>query len=179
MALNAAWEFSKLMGDAGVVRAVEWVIVWTDPDYPGTEVRSGGVTVDGISIAVETATKREIEVALEASLGPQMDTIRAHAAEVMAFRHTTESLPAISLPDLVKPEPLRPLSRRQLLLTLHAIGIAEAQIDAVLADDPLGTIEWRAASQFERGHPLVSSLGEHFALPEDHIDSLWRHAQDL
>lgn len=179
MALHGVWEFAKLMGDAGVVRAVEWVIVWTDPDYPGTEVRSGGVTADGISIAVETATKREIELAVEASLGLQMDAIRAHAAETIAFRHRTETLPIINLPGIVQPEPLRPLSRRQLLLTLLSVDLTETQIDAALADNPSGMIEWRAASQFERHHPLIDALGQHFGLPAEQIDDLWRYAQGL
>jgi hypothetical protein len=100
MALAKTWEFSELKGTEGVIRAAAWTIIWTDPDYPGTEVRSGGVTTDGIEIPADTATHEEIRLAVEASLGPQLDQIRAHAANVMVFRHRTETMPVIDVPGL-------------------------------------------------------------------------------
>jgi hypothetical protein len=104
MALNKTWEFTELKGDGGIISSVAWSIVWTDPDNcPGTEVRTSGVTADGIAIAVPTVTKREIELAVEASLGQQLEAIQAHAAEMIAFRHRVDNLAVIDLPEIVTP----------------------------------------------------------------------------
>lgn len=100
MALNATWKFSKFKGDANAIRAVDWVVTWTDPEYPGTEVLSSGVTTDSINIAVATATHREIELAIQASLGSQMDAIRTHVAQTIYFKHQWEKLQVVDAPKV-------------------------------------------------------------------------------
>jgi hypothetical protein len=101
MVLNALWEFGQLKGDAGVIRAVEWTIVWTDADFPGTEIVSSGITTEGVEISADSATKSQVEAAVTAALGSQLDAIRAHVVETMPVRHRWESLQVIDIPGIV------------------------------------------------------------------------------
>lgn len=71
------------------------------------------------------------------------------------------------------------LSPRQIRLALASIGINEANVDAALADDDAGLIEWKFATQYERTHVLIQSLGSAFDLSEDQIDALWTWATAL
>ncbi|PDT45343.1 hypothetical protein CO661_24065 [Sinorhizobium fredii] len=71
------------------------------------------------------------------------------------------------------------LSRRQLLLGLISIGITEATVDAALAGDTEGMIEWKYASTFSRSHPLIADLSINFGLPPEQVDSLWLWAVGL
>lgn len=83
-------------------------------------------------------------------------------------------------PQPPTPEELRarmePLTRRQLLRTLWEIGIAETDIDAKLANDAVGLIEWRNANTFARLHPLIISVASDLNLPPEQVDSLWDFA---
>lgn len=101
MVLNPTWEFHKLKGDGDVIRAVEWSIKWTDPDFPGTEVLSSGVTAQGIELPVSTTTRAGVEAAVIAALGAQLGAIRAHAAETMSFKHKWDRLQVIDAPKIV------------------------------------------------------------------------------
>lgn len=78
-----------------------------------------------------------------------------------------------------EPEPLVPLSPRQIRLALNSIQLTEADVEAALAGNPDGLVEWRWATRYDRDHPLVVSLATHFNLPSEQIDTLWRWAQDL
>lgn len=85
------------------------------------------------------------------------------------------------------PEPvvLPPLTRRQLLLGLLAIGITGADVEAQigLIEDPqeraAAMIEWQSAGLYNRDHPLVADLALAFDLPEGQVDDLWRWAAGL
>ncbi|HWK64114.1 MAG TPA: hypothetical protein VNS34_04195 [Rhizobiaceae bacterium] len=103
MALDAAWEFTRLKGDGGMIRAVDWSITWTDPDYPGTEIVSSGITAEGVEIRADSATKAQVEAAITAALGSKLDAIRAHVAETMPAQHRWESMQVIELPGIVAP----------------------------------------------------------------------------
>lgn len=103
MALNAEWEFGQFKGDAGVIRGVGWTIRWTDPDYPGTEIVSAGITTEGVEIPADSATKAQVEAAVAAALGNQLDAIRAHVAETMPAQHRWESLQVIDIPGIAAP----------------------------------------------------------------------------
>lgn len=72
-----------------------------------------------------------------------------------------------------------PLTARQLRLTLLSIGVAEADVDFKLVNDPAGMIEWKYASYFKRNHPLVDGLGLLFSITPEQLDSLWAYALDL
>lgn len=80
---------------------------------------------------------------------------------------------------------LQPLSRRQLLLALLAVGIAAEQVEAEIATiaDPIeraaALIEWQAAGSYERDHPLVADLASAFELPPEQVDALWLWAAGL
>ncbi|MGI6854453.1 hypothetical protein [Mesorhizobium sp. 1B3] len=101
MALNATWDFARVKGDSGTIRAVEWTITWTDPDFPGTQIISSGITIQGVEIPAATATKAQVEAAVTAVLGNQLDAIRAHVAETMPAQHRWESLQVIEVPGIV------------------------------------------------------------------------------
>lgn len=103
MALNAEWEFRQLKGGAGVIRGVDWTIKWTDPDYPGTEIVSSGITTEGVEIPADSATKGQVEAVVTATLGNQLDAIRAHVAETMPAQHRWERLQVIEVPGVVTP----------------------------------------------------------------------------
>jgi hypothetical protein len=60
-----------------------------------------------------------------------------------------------------------------------SIGITEAQVDAALAGNPAGMIEWKYASYFKRDHALVAALAAGFGLSSEQVDSLWQQASEL
>lgn len=71
---------------------------------------------------------------------------------------------------------MTPLTRRQLLRALYDIGLTEADVDAALSGDAVGTIEWKNANSFERLHPLMGGVATIFNLPPEQVDSLWGYA---
>lgn len=81
----------------------------------------------------------------------------------------TEPIPA------VWPE----ITARQLRLALLSIDLHEADVDALLASDPAGMVEWKHASTYKRTHPLVNSLGLLFSITEAQIDDLWIWASEI
>lgn len=84
-----------------------------------------------------------------------------------------------------EPEPYVPeivyrdLTPRQLRLALLNINVHEADVDAALANDPAGSIEWKYASAYKRTHPLIDGLSSIFSLTSEQVDSLWLWAQEL
>lgn len=92
---------------------------------------------------------------------------------------------AYAVEDLPVPTPeelraaMPPLSPRQIRLGLASIGITEAAVDALLADDAMGMIEWKHATEFKRTHPLVTALSAALSLPAEQIDALWVWASNL
>jgi hypothetical protein len=88
-------------------------------------------------------------------------------------------------PYVPPPEPLRPLTARQLRLGLVLNGISlpsvEAAIDAI--EDPtdreVARIEWEYATTFERSHPLVNQIGAALGLTPEQIDAMWAEAAAL
>lgn len=83
------------------------------------------------------------------------------------------------------PPPFPDLTRRQLLLGLLSIDITESMVDAQIdlivdvEERAYSRIEWKAASTFNRHHPLVDGLAIAFALPSEQVDTLWRWAASL
>lgn len=83
------------------------------------------------------------------------------------------------------PPPFPDLTRRQLLLGLLSIDITESMVDAQIdlivdvEERAHSRIEWKAASTFNRHHPLVDGLAVAFALPSEQVDTLWRWAASL
>ncbi|MER9628903.1 hypothetical protein [Mesorhizobium sp. M0296] len=76
-------------------------------------------------------------------------------------------------------EAMPTLSPRQVRRALLSIGIAEADVEMKLVNDPAGMIEWRWATYFRRTHPLIDSLGSLFSITPAQIDSLWAWAAAL
>ena len=83
------------------------------------------------------------------------------------------------------PEPLRPLTARQLRLGLVTNGISlssvEAAIDAIedQTDREVARIEWEYATTFERSHPLIEQVGAALGLTPEQIDAMWTEAVTL
>jgi hypothetical protein len=83
------------------------------------------------------------------------------------------------------PEPLRPLTARQLRLGLVTNGISlssvEAAIDAIedQTDREVARIEWEYATTFERSHPLIEQVGAALGLTPEQIDDMWAEAATL
>lgn len=84
-----------------------------------------------------------------------------------------------------EPEPLPPLTARQLRLGLVGGGFALAQVEMAIAAIPdeqqraVAEIEWEYASQFERMHPLIEQVGGTFGLTPEQIDAMWAAALEL
>lgn len=74
---------------------------------------------------------------------------------------------------------MAPISPRQLRLTLLSIDVTEAEVDAALANNPAGMIEWKYATVFHRAHPLLDSLAAGFSITPEQLDDLWAYAQTL
>ena len=71
------------------------------------------------------------------------------------------------------PEVCTMAQARKALLTA---GITAAQVEAALADDPMGLIDWEFQTQVRRASPLVQSVGAALGL---NVDDLFRLAVTL
>lgn len=83
------------------------------------------------------------------------------------------------------PEPLPPLTARQLRLGLIAAGITLSSVEAAISgiedatDREIAKVEWEYASQFERDHPLIGQVGAALGLTPGQIDAAWLAAVNL
>lgn len=84
-----------------------------------------------------------------------------------------------------EPEPLIPLTQRQIRLALLQIGILDQvrpKLEEVFDGDPrkqAALIEWDYASEIEVSNPLVELLRSSFGMTEEEKENLWRIAQTL
>jgi hypothetical protein len=88
-----------------------------------------------------------------------------------------ELLPPLTDEEIASTMPV--LERAQVLLALDSIGISEEMVDAMLAGNRQGMIEWKNRIRFRRDHYLIDALGALFNLPPAQIDSLWLWAAEL
>lgn len=79
----------------------------------------------------------------------------------------------------VPPAPVPSLTPRQIRLGLLGAGITETQVDAALAGNASGLIEWKYATVYVRDHPLIASLAGSFGLSPEQVDALWLSAAQL
>jgi len=83
------------------------------------------------------------------------------------------------------PEPLRPLTARQLRLGLVLNGISLSSVETAIEaiEDPtdreVARIEWKYTTTFERSHPLVNQIGAALGLTPEQIDAMWTEAATL
>lgn len=90
-----------------------------------------------------------------------------------------EHLEAIeNAPEQPEP-PFPPLNPRQIRLGLLAAGITEEMIDAALAGNATGMIEWKYAPSYLRDHHLIEALAGSFGLTSEQVDLLWTQAAQL
>lgn len=88
-------------------------------------------------------------------------------------------------PPAPVPEPLPPLTPRQLRLMLLMIDMSEADVEQAIEaiTDPVESaaamIEWRWATQYERDHWLVAQLAAALEFEPHEVDSLWTAAATL
>jgi hypothetical protein len=88
-------------------------------------------------------------------------------------------------PEPLPPDPLRPLTARQLRLGLVLNGISlssvEAAIDAIEdgTDREVARIEWEYETIFERSHPFIDWLGAALGLTPEQVDDMWTEAAAL
>lgn len=81
-----------------------------------------------------------------------------------------------------QPQPLEPLTRRQLRLGLLANGITTTDVEAAIATTPdpmdraVAEIEWADASTYERDHHLIEQVGTALGLTPEQIDTMWEAA---
>lgn len=77
------------------------------------------------------------------------------------------------------PAPVPSLTPRQIRLALFGAGITESMVDAALADNPAGMIEWKFATMYKRDHPLIDALSGSFGLTTEQVDALWLQASQI
>jgi hypothetical protein len=83
------------------------------------------------------------------------------------------------------PEPIAPISQRQLRLWLIRRGVTEEMVEGAIAQIPDATqraealIEWRASNAYERGHPFVGMIGAMLGFDAAQMDAGWREAVRL
>jgi hypothetical protein len=93
-------------------------------------------------------------------------------------------LPPEPVPEPPPPQPVA-LTARQLRLGLLGLGVTGAQVDAAIAAIPdamqreAAMIEWRHASRYHRGHPLIDSVAAALGISAAAIDAAWAHAATL
>lgn len=84
----------------------------------------------------------------------------------------------IEVPDAAPVVP-HSVPRRQALLALDAAGILD-DVESMIMNGPRsGQIEWDAATEFRRGHPLILAIGSSLGLSENDIDELFIAASNL
>jgi hypothetical protein len=77
------------------------------------------------------------------------------------------------------------LTARQLRLGLVNAGISPAQVTAALeamppsSDADKALIEWEYATEFNRLHPLIATVGTQLNLTADQIDTMWLASVNL
>ena len=106
----------------------------------------------------------------------------AHGQEIWdkAIAGDYGPIPAYAAPSIENVRLAMPrLTPRQIRLGMLSVGITESQVDAALANDAYGLIEWKYATEFSRTHPLIDALGTTFQLTPEQIDSLWIWSADI
>ena len=81
-------------------------------------------------------------------------------------------------PAEIAPVP-QSVTRRQLFLWLHSIGVTRAALRAQLAGSEPALIELEEASEFHRSNPLVAQLGAALGMNSAAIDHAFRAASAL
>lgn len=72
------------------------------------------------------------------------------------------------------------VTKRQLLLALYMEHqIQESDIEAVLQENTLALIDFKASTQIERAYPLVDQLGYIFNLDKKDIDNVFQIAYNI
>jgi hypothetical protein len=112
--------------------------------------------------------------------GAVLNTIEA-SAEFMAEHYppvTTDGVEwaqYVEVPSELEPAPAvcTMAQARKALLTA---GITAAQVEAALADNPMGLIDWEFQTEVRRSSPLVQSVGAALGLS---VDDLFRLAVTL
>lgn len=81
--------------------------------------------------------------------------------------------PVDTIPEA--PTPMPTLTARQLRLGL--LDYLD-QVEQIIAnsDDRALQIEWEYATEFERNHPAIVSIGEAIGLTPEQIDAMWINA---
>lgn len=182
MVMTRNWSLKSysINPDTNIVSLAEWQIEFSHSDFPGvTRVHPGITPVPGELPA--DASPETILAAVQDLMASQMGYIEDHIMRDLEWQFQMKT--ATQKVDLRTPEEqratMKPLSPRQAILGLLEIGITEEMVEGVIGDDASALTEWRRATQFERLHPLVVSLGTHFELPPEQIDALWRWAAEL
>lgn len=124
------------------------------------------------------------------SIRVEIDGIEMNVPDDMSNRHRQlvaeweaagNTIPAYE----PQPQPLAPLTRRQLRLGLLANGITTADVEAAIAATPdamdraVAEIEWADASAYERDHHLIEQVGTALGLSPEQIDTMWETALAL
>jgi hypothetical protein len=78
-----------------------------------------------------------------------------------------------------EPEPLLPVSPRQIRQALTRAGLRTAVEAAIAAGDQDGKDWWEFATQFERQHPTVVAMGHTLNQTDAQMDALWALAASL
>lgn len=88
--MNAAWKFPELGTFEGLIKFVVWEVTWTSPDFPDTEIVSGGdilLDTNAYPIESETSTIQQISQAVTDSLGNQWNHIQTFAEERLEYEY--------------------------------------------------------------------------------------------
>lgn len=124
------------------------------------------------------------------SIRVELDGVEMNVPDDMSNRHRQlvaeweaagNTIPAYE----PQPQPLVPLSRRQLRLGLLANGITTADVEVAIAATPdameraVAEIEWADASTYERDHHLIEQVGTALGLSPEQIDTMWETALSL
>lgn len=119
-----------------------------------------------------------------------IDGIEMVVPDAMANRHRQMIAEWVAEGNTIQPyepppEPLLPLSPRQLLLAALSIGVTEddivAMIEAIEDEETraVARIEWGKAQAYDRDHWLVEELRQEMEFDPVEFDDLWRWAAGL
>lgn len=181
--LNKEWKVLTIFRDPDTneVKLVEFECDYTSPDFPGQVAKHSGQTY----LAVEPTgpTEADFIAALEATFAPQAHLLDEHQYEMLRLRHIQAN--AVQVVVNPAPEVLRPLTAREIRLTLIHYGISPSMVTSMLeaitdqTERETAITEWEYATSYARDHALIAHMATAFQLSEAQVDTMWRYGMSL
>jgi len=144
---------------------------------------NGLISTSPIKNGIEI-TEEEYQAALDGIMNGKIISVESGIFSIIDPPETEPDLPD-SEPELTEPNPMPPITARQLRLCLvlngFSLDLVESAINSIEdeTEREVARIEWEYATVFERSHPLIEQIGTSLGLTTEQIDAMWQEAITL